>query len=401
MSVLSISVRTVIFELALFNIVATVFVGLYLNLTGTKGSGLRLFVAAKLFQGLSWAARLVYHLGGGTWADGFADFFLLLGFALEAALFMSFKSAFIGAGRRIFVGLSLLAALTVLALRGFRPELKDLVVLLSFLAYMGLIAAALGRGRGGSRFQRLLCLFYALFPLSTTLLYVLSYPEIAVDGLPTTWLGLAYYCIIVSMQIIGSFGYLLLVKERDELALSEIACRDSLTGILNRRAFFERAEALLSTSARSREPLSLVLMDLDLFKQLNDSHGHQAGDRAIRLFCNTVSAAIRRGDIFARHGGEEFAILLPGASREEALVVVSRIRESLAGSGFFLEGPLPRFTASIGVVTGVPERDEDLDRFIAASDAALYASKGAGRDRAAWIPLGADAGTAAIVLGPR
>lgn len=400
MSPVSISVQTVMFVLALFNIVATLFVALYLQVTGTKGSGLRVFVLAKLAQGLSWIARLAFYLGAPAWSETAADLLIVAGFALEAAIFLVFKGVFGKTARLVFGSLTGLAGILVLWLWGLSPEGKNLVILATYLSSMIVISVSLAASKEGGPFQRVLGLCYGALPLSSTILYAALYSEVTTEGAATTVAGTVYYVTIVAMQIIGSFGYLLLVKERDERRLAEIASRDSLTGVLNRRAFFERAEIVFANSARANCRISLLMMDLDHFKQLNDCHGHQAGDRAIRLFCGSVGGAVRKGDIFARHGGEEFVVLLPSASREESLVVAARIRENLAESGFTLDGEVPRFTISIGIATGIPERIEDIDRFIAASDEALYVSKRAGRDRVAWLGVGGVHMTPTVVLGP-
>ncbi len=157
-------------------------------------------------------------------------------------------------------------------------------------------------------------------------------------------------------------------------ATRQAAATDELTGLLNRRALHERA-ASVQGSGRS---MSLVMADIDHFKRLNDTHGHQVGDRALQAFAYALSAAARPSDIVARVGGEEFIILLPDASAEGAGQVVERIRASLPR--VLDSSSVPRFTASFGIAD--LRHGTNLEGLIKAADSALYAAKEAGRDRA-------------------
>jgi diguanylate cyclase (GGDEF)-like protein len=151
------------------------------------------------------------------------------------------------------------------------------------------------------------------------------------------------------------------------------ASTDGLTGLLNRRAF-ENGVRLLR---RQGPAFSLVMADLDGFKRLNDTHGHDVGDRALRVFAETLRSAVRPDDLVCRHGGEEFALALPDCSARKACDVMNRVREQLAATA--RRGEVPAFTASFGVVGG--DAGEDMDELVARADAALYRAKAQGRDR--------------------
>ncbi|WP_460940463.1 sensor domain-containing diguanylate cyclase [Pandoraea terrae] len=160
------------------------------------------------------------------------------------------------------------------------------------------------------------------------------------------------------------------------------ASYDELTGSLTRRYFFHRFDQLLADAHRKDEPLSLILADLDYFKSINDTYGHAIGDQVLCRFVLVCSSVLRGDDLIGRIGGEEFAILLPGASERDALRVADRIRErckreSLEGS----EPPL-RFSASFGITEW---QDEDSPmNMVERADMALYRAKRAGRDRC-WV----------------
>jgi len=152
------------------------------------------------------------------------------------------------------------------------------------------------------------------------------------------------------------------------------ATTDSLTGLSNRRSAEERVRHLNSEG----KSFALVLADLDHFKRLNDSRGHEAGDQALRLFAETVRLSLRDGDMGARWGGEEFALILPQTSASQAQEVVDRVRAKLAEN--LLAGSIPAFTASFGISdTTMSPRFEELLRM---ADEALYRAKESGRDRA-------------------
>lgn len=164
--------------------------------------------------------------------------------------------------------------------------------------------------------------------------------------------------------------------------LTALASYDSLTGLLNRRAVQEQAEAELSRAYRDGRTASLVLLDLDHFKRVNDEHGHPAGDAALRHVAATMRAHTRPYDLAGRWGGEEFMLVLPSATPEESAEVANRIRQQLVMAPAELPGggrAVLRLSAGVsGMLPGEPPR---LEALVSRADTALYAAKMAGRDR--------------------
>jgi len=158
--------------------------------------------------------------------------------------------------------------------------------------------------------------------------------------------------------------------------MREMADRDALTGIANRRSFDARLALELKRAQRTNDPLSLLLVDLDHFKRLNDAHGHLSGDEALRRVAASLGEHAREIDMPARYGGEEFALVLPSCSPEDAAAVADRVREGISE----LQGLPATLTASVGVASW-PRNALDARALLAASDAALYAAKRSGRDR--------------------
>ena len=156
-----------------------------------------------------------------------------------------------------------------------------------------------------------------------------------------------------------------------------LATRDSLTGLANRRLFDESLQREVARAQRLSTPLSLLVFDVDHFKQVNDTYGHQTGDTVLREVADALVANTKNYDVAARYGGDEFVVLLPGCSRDDALRVAERVRASIARA--VGEAPV---TISAGVAT-VPDNATDAERLMAAADSALYDAKRTGRDRVA------------------
>ncbi len=162
---------------------------------------------------------------------------------------------------------------------------------------------------------------------------------------------------------------------------TEAAVRDPLTGLLNRRFFDEAVETAFATSIRGGTDLSLVVLDLDRFSEVNNVHGHAVGDAVLRRVARAMSGAVRTGDIVARYGGEEFVIIAPGSDRDGAVVLAERIREAVATeTERSIEGLAVPITISAGVASRLGD-EADARALFRAADSALLAAKRAGRDR--------------------
>jgi diguanylate cyclase (GGDEF)-like protein len=165
---------------------------------------------------------------------------------------------------------------------------------------------------------------------------------------------------------------------REREALQQLATTDDLTELWNHRYFHERIREELSRAARLKEPLALVMFDLDHFKAFNDTHGHLRGDEALRRVGGIVRASVRPYDIPCRYGGEEFTVILPGVDAQGARSVSERIRQRIAAEGFDgVEGHTIPLTASFGIAA-YPHDGGSPDELLQAADRALYASKRAG-----------------------
>ncbi|MDH0863594.1 GGDEF domain-containing protein [Mitsuaria sp. GD03876] len=186
---------------------------------------------------------------------------------------------------------------------------------------------------------------------------------------------IASYCFSV---LLLSVGVLLMASERVREEFELLATRDALTGALTRRAVLQAGGEEFDRWRRYGQPLSLLLLDIDHFKLVNDRHGHQTGDRVLAEAVAAIRGQLRATDRLGRYGGEEFVILLPSTDAEAARASAERVREALAAH---VPAPdVPPCTASIGVAVA-QLGDVSIDQLLARADAALYRAKANGRDR--------------------
>ena len=201
------------------------------------------------------------------------------------------------------------------------------------------------------------------------------HPEIPV--LPSAWLSaITGLVMTVWFELFGRYA---VERTGFERQLEELATTDPLTGILNRRACLQRGTMLAQTAKRFGHPLTVMMVDIDHFKQVNDNHGHETGDAILRLFTSVVKDCLREVDGFGRLGGEEFAVLMPQTTRAGAGIAAERIRRAVERTTLNRDGKVLSITVSIGVVTGGDTLDEALRK----ADEALYRAKQTGRNRVA------------------
>ena len=164
--------------------------------------------------------------------------------------------------------------------------------------------------------------------------------------------------------------------------LKEQSCRDALTGLLNRGAIMEFLTKMQAESERTSTPCAVIMADVDHFKQINDSHGHPAGDRVLQAVAQTLREQVREYDAVGRYGGEEFLILLRGSDHHTAGLIAERIRHAIAALALQTATgqPLP-VTISLGVAMCDPKAPDNTERLLSAADTALYQAKRHGRNR--------------------
>lgn len=177
-----------------------------------------------------------------------------------------------------------------------------------------------------------------------------------------------------------------LTKERVEKRLNAAALTDALTGLANRRALLEHGAAALSDAARRGQPVAVIAFDLDRFKDINDRFGHPVGDAVLKAFAAAATATLRPADIVGRLGGEEFAVVLPGASASEAVAIAERLMAAFRAGSAAVEGCDEGCTTSAGVAASA-NGQTTIEQLLLAADRALYAAKRDGGDRLRLAPV--------------
>jgi diguanylate cyclase (GGDEF)-like protein len=177
-----------------------------------------------------------------------------------------------------------------------------------------------------------------------------------------------------------TIGRLLSELEEKNRELQELAYYDPLTGLPNRRFFFEHASLIFEEAKRYEKPLSLLIMDIDHFKKINDTYGHDVGDLVLKAFAGVLRGIVRQSDICARFGGEEFVVLLPNTDLEGAKVLAERIRTAVAKNPVEHGSIVIVFTVSIGI-SQYRKGMQNIEKLIKEADTALYRAKEGGRNR--------------------
>jgi len=185
------------------------------------------------------------------------------------------------------------------------------------------------------------------------------------------------YLLFGTASVFAGFG---LYVGQQEAQLRERSRRDPLTRLCNLRHFREQLDIQIAQSSRDKTPLSLIFFDLDHFKKVNDAYGHAGGDTVLKELCKTVSKVLRRNELFARVGGEEFAIIVPHDTLENAAQVAERIRGAVEGHDMSVGANRQvRVTLSLGVAEHV--KDESANQLVERADKAMYEAKRGGRNR--------------------
>jgi diguanylate cyclase (GGDEF)-like protein len=182
--------------------------------------------------------------------------------------------------------------------------------------------------------------------------------------------------------VVVSLGLVVMIKDRADELNRNLAMRDELTGLINRRSLLESLAQHLSAAKRHGQPLSLLMVDIDFFKRVNDTYGHLSGDKVLKTMASSIVQRTRAQDVPGRLGGEEFLVILPNSTEQGAWQLAENLRQGVEATAFqAVSGEPIAITVSIGLCALSQLPDPQCDDLIAASDQALYRAKAAGRNR--------------------
>ena len=340
------------------------------------------------FKGLGdWSFGTSLLFFGGLAAASRGKSHVLVSITLANLLiFLGVYMQFVGTQRffnlvpRIAPGLILIACLTLVSAwftvidPNYLPRLMVYVLIMTtlFTAHAHLVYT-----HGARRFAHWFAFFVLICAVGSQVLRFVTawlYP-LGTGILDNTPQNLIYVIAHPFVMLLLAISLILLATDRVRAEFEHMASHDSLTNALTRRHLTEVCEQELERCQRHSRVMSVLLIDLDHFKRINDSRGHQAGDQVLVQFVDTVNTLLRSADVIGRLGGEEFVVLLPETAVEVAHVVAERIRTSVGA----WSGP-HAITVSIGVTTNLPIGD-NVDALMARADAAMYLAKEKGRNQ--------------------
>jgi diguanylate cyclase (GGDEF)-like protein len=302
-----------------------------------------LFVAV----GMIWGAARIFHGRAVRWSA------MLYGAAFW--LLACFSPPFVAsAASRIVVSALIIAGYTFLTATELRRERRKSLIRRWPAAFVPMLHGAI-----------------FIFPVT---LATLSPGD---EKLARGWI--VVFAIEILLYVVGTaFMVLILAKDRSVRAYKAAALSDPLTGLLNRRGFYEDVATLRERSRKTMAPITLLAFDLDRFKSVNDRYGHAGGDAVLKLFAKVAQETLRTNDIIGRLGGEEFVAVLP-ATAAEAAIAAERVRVALEAASVVHDGKDIAVTVSIGIASGAPTMA--IDALIGRADEALYRAKENGRNR--------------------
>jgi diguanylate cyclase (GGDEF)-like protein len=364
---------------SMFINVTLVFCALLVGVRWKAGSGIRYWNLALLLQAVGWASLMAAYkvhprefatLGTAAMVGGFS----LVHLAAKAYLQQPFSRAWV-------IGLPLLTTVTHwLMFDNFVARIAVVNAALSlqmlWLAWLLTRPTAVGSWRW--RWMAGLALAASGVMVAGRAMLVVIAPESYPKFESGHWINIVGLIISNACLMVGTLAFLLAHRDEAERELQRLASTDGLTGVLNRRRWMEQGLSHFQLAQRHGRSLVVVMLDIDFFKRINDTHGHQTGDRALVLFAQALQQLVRQPDLVGRYGGEEFCVLLPMSDAAAARTVDQRLRVVMTRD----VGPTLGFelTFSAGVAT-LSEGDTGLEQVIARADQALYAAKQGGRKR--------------------
>jgi diguanylate cyclase (GGDEF)-like protein len=257
---------------------------------------------------------------------------------------------------------------------------RIVVASLSVFLLMGFPVLRMLLSRDAGIYAKPSAIFYLvfLFGLLARAWYGLQDQTISI--LTTNILQSVTFLALLLQAMIALPSYTMIIKGYADEALIMMATTDHLTGATTRHAFLDAAAGIFKSSDRSGRPVSVLFLDVDHFKRINDTYGHAFGDTALQRVAALIDKCLRGSDLSCRYGGEEFMVLLPHADGAAAEMVAQRILEEVRQTRFD-EQPAFSLTVSIGVATRVPPSEQEMDAVFRAADKAMYQAKREGRDR--------------------
>jgi len=380
---LNLDIGTLIVTLILGHLLSGI-LGIFYLVKHKKDIMIYPYLLARLFDMLGWTLIGLRNVIDSFMSISIGNSLLIIGATLQIIAYLRIENRYSPIAKRFYiistiVSICIFNLVTLLYAEIIRVSAISaiLAVLCSFPVYVLLT------NKNSSVIQRVIAILYGI---EFIVFIIRACVGIKLDDslhlMSQSIYNVMSFISLYLIMLIGNVGFVLIAKEKSDFELLRAATYDELTNIFNRRTFLLHAKESISQYSRKEEPVSFLLIDLDHFKQINDVHGHIAGDRVLKDFAANIKRHLRENDLFGRFGGEEFTVLLPGTNDQEALLVAERLRKATEDA-FVSESenhPI-KYTISIGVVTVIPDESTSINTLYKLSDEALYMAKEGGRNR--------------------
>ncbi|WP_312336118.1 GGDEF domain-containing protein [Anaerospora hongkongensis] len=373
---------TIYFLTLLGNLIMLLMLAIFARTTGFEGL-MRFFIYGKLLQTIGAALGLFRGLIPVDLSIILGNSFVYLGGAVEVFCIVYVdKMPLAGMTKRWFqIAAAITAGFILLYLGGANTGTRVFVSAMILAGYSLAAAAGLYWCKQTTSLRKTLAVFFVVLAVSQIVRAVDALPRGADYPLfAASSLQMISFISIYMHTLISTMAYLLISREVTDIKLKKAATRDYLTGIYNRMQFIQLSEKLLSLMIRQKKPTTVFMIDFDFFKVINDTYGHDAGDRVLIHFSQKVQSIIRNEDLFGRYGGEEFIIFAPNTTAEAALAMGGKIKAVIQAS-LDTDTTIPGYTVSIGTATVIPAYLADMDTLIVQADQALLTAKRNGRDQ--------------------
>ncbi|OAS19715.1 GGDEF domain-containing protein [Paenibacillus oryzisoli] len=377
---LLLDMKTILLTLVIGHLFTAVFIIAYWRQQKNE-STIRYFFYAKCLQATAW---MILILRGGlsdTLTVSLVNSSLFIGYALETISVLKIQNILSRFTRNLYI------ALTIFNIVGFHfilffdnvEKLRISFVSVGIAVSLLIPAYKMIQIRAASMVTHVLGYLYLtivvflLIRLVSAAFFDTLISFYHLDGNQSLVLLGQYFVMIA-----GNTGFILLMKEQTDRALLRMANYDDLTGTLNRRTFIARTDQYIATYAKMKKPITLLLFDIDNFKSINDTFGHDTGDQVLIDLTTRMKTQLGADDLFARYGGDEFAIIIPGMDEQDSSLCAEKLRQ--AAEGAHVPELRLSYTISIGVLTFAPDERTHFEELYSTCDKALYQAKRNGRN---------------------
>lgn len=380
--IFSLDIKTMIFVLLLGHLFTVILITAY-SYKHPKNRPIKLFVMSKSLQLIALVLIVLRDLIPYIWSVVISNTLILIGAAIECSALLLLINAFNRLSKKVYVILTITMVIAFYAISIFKDleNLRIAWISLAFVIFSIFPINSFSKIQNSSVLQKTIRILYMfvmlafLFRALAALLILGSSMTMFSQNVFQTLSFIAMYLEL----LVGSIGFVLLAKEQIDIELHKMANTDDLTTIYNRRAFITKAIHALATHAKKKLPVSFVLFDIDYFKNINDTLGHDIGDKVLQHIVTIINAELRENSLFGRYGGDEFAILLQSIDETQSNEIIENIRQKV--EHYIFPDTDLQCTLSLGVISVIPNTHTNIDILYKLADKALYEAKQQGRNK--------------------